>query len=107
MGVGLPIINQQREQMRQTQEVTGNEARELRIKAKLRQKEFWESLGSNQSSGCAYESGATAIPGPLQKLIRATYMQKQSAAELTRMRKAVARAAKILNDAQSYGGNDD
>ena len=93
--------------MRQTQEVTGNEARELRIKAKLRQKEFWESLGSNQSSGCAYESGATAIPGPLQKLIRATYMQKQSAAELTRMRKAVARAAKILNDAQSYGGNDD
>lgn len=85
--------------MRQTQEVTGNEARELRIGAKLKQKEFWESLGSNQTSGSQYESGARELPAPLQKLIRATYMQKQSAAHATRVRKAAERAAKILNDA--------
>lgn len=89
------------------QEVTGNTARELRITAKLRQKEFWASLGVGQSTGSQYESGAREMPGPLQKLIKATYMQKQSAAHATRVRKAAERAAKILHEALNYGGEDD
>lgn len=93
--------------MQKTQEVTGNTARELRIAAKLRQKEFWASLRVSQSAGSQYESGALKMPGPLQDLIKAKYMKNADAAELTKLRKAVARAAKILNAAQTQGGNDD
>ena len=56
------------------QQVTGAVARDLREKAGLPQRSFWEPLGVHQSRGCQYESGASSIPKPVRILLVARYV---------------------------------
>lgn len=52
------------------QEITPEVALELRTKSGLSQREFWEGVGSNQSSGHWFESNKRkAIPKPIRTLI--------------------------------------
>lgn len=39
-----------------------------RIRSKLSQTEYWQSLGSNQSSGSRYENGKQDVPAPIEML---------------------------------------
>ena len=55
-------------------DITGAVARELREKTGLSQRAFWEPLGVHQSSGCQYESSASAIPKPVRILLVARYV---------------------------------
>ncbi|MDR0716035.1 MAG: transcriptional regulator [Azoarcus sp.] len=51
------------------------EIRQLRVKARLNQKQFWSKVGVMQSAGSRYEHGAP-IPWPVQELLRLAYVER-------------------------------
>lgn len=81
-----------------TNEVTGAQAKELRIDAKMTQKEFWRSLGVTQGAGSRYEADEVEIPKPVQLLMHAMYVNKK-AGDAAKVRRAAAKAVKLLGDA--------
>jgi hypothetical protein len=56
-------------------DITPEASRKLRTDAKLTQREFWESVGSNQASGHWFEVGKRKrIPKPIRMLIFLRYV---------------------------------
>lgn len=61
--------------IRTENDITPSVARSLREKTGLTQKQFWESVGSNQPSGHWYERGKRrGIPRPIRILIFQRYV---------------------------------
>lgn len=64
------------------------DVRALRHKTGMNQSQFWSPLGVTQSGGSRYESGRT-MPAPVKKLLVIAYgTDKQSAAEVEKLRPA-------------------
>lgn len=62
------------------------DVRALRKKTGKNQMQFWSPLGVTQSGGSRYESGRS-IPAPVKKLLVIAYgTEKQSAAEVEKLR---------------------
>lgn len=69
------------------------DVRALRKKTGRNQMQFWGPLGVTQSGGSRYESGR-AIPAPVKKLLVIAYgTDRQSAAEVDKLRPAKGGAA--------------
>lgn len=62
-------------QITSEKDITPEAAKSLREKAGMTQKEFWENVGSNQSSGHWFENGKRkSIPRPLRILLFLRYV---------------------------------
>lgn len=79
-------------------DITGAQAKELRMATGLKQKDFWRSLGVAQSAGSRYESEGMEIPKPVQLLMHAMYVNK-SASNAAKVRRAAEKAVKLLGEA--------
>lgn len=65
--------NQSTNMVKSQKQITGAEAKALRIQEGLSQREFWEAVGVSQPAGCRYER-SKHIPAPVRILIFAIYV---------------------------------
>lgn len=82
-------------------EISGQKAHELRIASGLNQQEFWRAVGVNQSSGCRYEQGKTAMPATVRILVRAVHAARLDLTASLADLKMVAQAQKAARTVAS------